>query len=103
MLSKADNELLIHTGPGTPMGELLRRYWMPIAGQSDLERTPIVPIRLLSEDLVLLQNEGLSRLDESTRRRLLERYESETGNPFADEVAAFLRGEYVFDTQCLTS
>jgi hyaluronoglucosaminidase len=58
---------------------------------------------LLREDLVLLQNEGLSRLDESTRRRLLERYESETGNPYADEVAEFLRGEYVFDPQCLTS
>jgi hypothetical protein len=58
---------------------------------------------LLSEDLLFLQNEGLSRLDESTRRRLLERYEGETGNPFADEVAAFLRGEYVFDPQCLTS
>jgi len=58
---------------------------------------------LLSEDLELLQNEGLSRLDEATRRRLLERYESETGNAYAEEVAAFLRGEYVFDPQCLTS
>ncbi len=26
----------------------------------------------------------------------------EIGNPYADEVAAFLRGEYVFDPQCLT-
>jgi hypothetical protein len=59
--------------------------------------------QLLSEDLELLQNEGLSRLDEATRRRLLDRYESEAGNPYADEVAAFLRGEYVFDPQCLTS
>ena len=29
MLSKADNEFLTHSGPGTPMGELLRRFWMP--------------------------------------------------------------------------
>jgi hypothetical protein len=58
---------------------------------------------LLLEDLGLLQNEGLSRFDEATRQRLLERYESEAGNPYADEVAAFLRGEYVFDPQCLTS
>ena len=29
MLSKADNEFLTHTGPGTPMGDLLRRFWMP--------------------------------------------------------------------------
>jgi len=59
--------------------------------------------QLLSEDLELLQSEGLSRLDEATRRRLLERYESENGNSYADEVAAFLRGEYVFDPECLTS
>jgi hyaluronoglucosaminidase len=58
---------------------------------------------LLSEDSGLLQNEGLSRLDAATRRRLLERYEQEKGNAYADEVAAFLRGEYVFDPQCLTS
>jgi len=59
--------------------------------------------KLLSEDLELLQNEGLSRLDAPTQQRLLDRYLSETGNPYADEVAAFLRGEYVFDPQCLTS
>jgi hypothetical protein len=58
---------------------------------------------LLIEDLGPLQNEGLSRLEEALRRRLLERYEREAGNPYADEVAAFLRGEYVFDPQCLTS
>ena len=29
MLSKEENELLTRTGPGTPMGDLLRRYWMP--------------------------------------------------------------------------
>jgi hypothetical protein len=57
----------------------------------------------LLEDLGLLQSEGLSRLDEAARQRLLDRYEREGGNPFADEVAAFLRGEYVFDPQCLTS
>jgi hypothetical protein len=58
---------------------------------------------LLSEDLELLQNEGLNRLDAATQQRLLDRYLSEIGNPYADEVAAFLRGEYVFDPQCLTS
>jgi hyaluronoglucosaminidase len=58
---------------------------------------------LLSEDLELFQNEGLGRLDEAAQQRLLDRYESEVGNPYADEVAAFLRGEYVFDPQCLTS
>ena len=29
MLSKEENELVTRVGPGTPMGEALRRYWMP--------------------------------------------------------------------------
>ena len=35
MLSQQDNELFTRFGPGTPMGELLRRYWNP-AGCSEL-------------------------------------------------------------------
>ena len=34
MLSAEKNRLLTQVGPGTPMGELLRRYWMPIGGAS---------------------------------------------------------------------
>ena len=29
MLSQEDNELLTRVGPGTPMGSLLRQYWLP--------------------------------------------------------------------------
>ncbi len=58
--------------------------------------------RLLA-DIGLLQNSGLSALDADTRRRLLEGYEAEPSNAYAQEVAAWLRGEYVFDPQCLTS
>ena len=29
MLSREDNELLCRVGPGTPMGELMRQYWIP--------------------------------------------------------------------------
>ncbi len=31
MLTIEENELLTRTGPGTPMGELMRRYWLPAA------------------------------------------------------------------------
>ena len=31
MLSTAENERLTRVGPGTPMGELMRRYWQPVA------------------------------------------------------------------------
>ena len=30
MLSQEQNELLTRVGPGTPMGELMRRYWVPV-------------------------------------------------------------------------
>jgi 5,5'-dehydrodivanillate O-demethylase len=41
---------------GTRMGELLRRYWMPIAGVTELDDTPIKPVRILGEDLVLYKD-----------------------------------------------
>jgi nitrite reductase/ring-hydroxylating ferredoxin subunit len=40
-----DNELLTRVGPGTPMGELFRRYWLPVLKSSDLEAGG-APIRL---------------------------------------------------------
>src|SRR6516225_6387868 len=40
------------------MGELLRRYWMPIGGASELDKNPIKPIRLMGEDLVLYKDQG---------------------------------------------
>src|SRR2546425_10477258 len=53
VLSAENNRLLTQVGPGTPMGELLRRYWMPIGGASELDGNPIKAIRLMGEDLVL--------------------------------------------------
>ena len=56
MLTAEQNQQLTQIGPGTPMGELLRRYWMPIAGLSELDAEPIKPMRLLGEDLVLYRD-----------------------------------------------
>ena len=56
MVSKEQNERLTHVGPGTPMGELLRRYWHPIAVTTELEEEPTKEIRLLGEDLVLYKD-----------------------------------------------
>ena len=36
MLSREDNELLCRVGPGTPMGNLMRQYWVPAALSSEL-------------------------------------------------------------------
>jgi 5,5'-dehydrodivanillate O-demethylase oxygenase subunit len=56
MLSQAENERLTQVGPGTPMGELLRRYWMPIAAVTEFKEKAIKPVRLMGEDLVLYQD-----------------------------------------------
>ena len=39
MLSEAHNRLLTRVGPGTPMGNYLRRYWQPIAGVSEFDKS----------------------------------------------------------------
>ena len=57
MLSREDNELLCRVGPGTPMGQLLREYWLPFLKSSDVERggQPL-RVKLLSEDLVAFRD-----------------------------------------------
>lgn len=54
MLSREDNELLCRIGPGTPMGTLMRQYWVPAALSSELPEPdgPPLRVRLLGEDLI---------------------------------------------------
>src|SRR5687768_12284128 len=57
MLSPEDNSRLSRVGPGTPAGELLRRYWIPFAPVSELtDERPTRFVRLLGEDLVLFRD-----------------------------------------------
>ena len=67
MLSVTDNEKLARTGPGTPMGELFRRFWIPAILSSELPEVdgPPVKVGLLSEKLVAFR-------DSSGRVGLLE-------------------------------
>lgn len=58
MLNEEKNRQLTQVGPGTPMGEVLRRHWHPVAGIDDLERHPVKPMRLMGEDLVLFKDLG---------------------------------------------
>jgi 5,5'-dehydrodivanillate O-demethylase len=54
MMTREENELLTRIGPGTPAGDLLRRYWLPVAVASELsEERPTKFVRMLCEDLVL--------------------------------------------------
>ena len=58
MLSAADNELLVRTGPATPMGEYLRRYWLPVALSEELpERDgPPLRIKIMGEELIAFRD-----------------------------------------------
>lgn len=58
MVEADENRLLTETGPGTPGGSVLRRYWQPAALSEELVGDrPLVPVRLLGEDLVLFRDE----------------------------------------------
>ncbi|HZT08381.1 MAG TPA: Rieske 2Fe-2S domain-containing protein [Chloroflexota bacterium] len=62
MLTKEENELMTRVGPGTPAGDLLRRYWWPVGFTEEIvaEGKPR-RVRLLGEDLVLFRD-GHGRL-----------------------------------------
>jgi 5,5'-dehydrodivanillate O-demethylase len=56
MLAQAENETLTRVGPGTPAGELLRRYWHPVAMAAELsEENPTKAVTLLGEKLVVFR------------------------------------------------
>jgi phthalate 4,5-dioxygenase oxygenase subunit len=57
MLSAQDNELITRVGPGTPMGELMRRHWIPALESSALvaDGEP-VRLMLLGEKLVAFRD-----------------------------------------------
>src|SRR5713101_972844 len=58
MLSAKENELLTKVGPGTPMGEFLRRFWLPALLSDELPAVDGDPIRTrtLGEDLVAFRD-----------------------------------------------
>lgn len=57
MLSREDNALLTQVGPGTPMGALFRRHWLPFMLADDLlAEAPPKRLQLLGEPLVAFRD-----------------------------------------------
>jgi phthalate 4,5-dioxygenase oxygenase subunit len=58
MLTQEDNDLLCRVGPGTLMGNLLRRYWQPALLSTEVPEpdSPPVRVRLLGEDLIAFRD-----------------------------------------------
>jgi phthalate 4,5-dioxygenase len=58
MITQEENNLLTQIGPKTPGGELMRRYWQPVALGEELpkDRAPL-RVQILGEDLVLFRDD----------------------------------------------
>jgi phthalate 4,5-dioxygenase len=76
MLSAENNELLTRTNAGTPMGELLRRFWVPIAKIDEVGEPDCVPVRvtIMGEDLIIFR-------DTSGRVGVIDAYCAHRGAP----------------------
>ncbi len=58
MISQEENELLTRTGRGTPCGDLMRRYWQPVALTGELPpSSALLRARILGDDLVARSGE----------------------------------------------
>ena len=56
MMTPEQNEFLTRVGPGTPAGDMLRRYWHPVAAAGELTaEKPIKEVRILGEDLIVFR------------------------------------------------
>jgi phthalate 4,5-dioxygenase oxygenase subunit len=58
MLSAADNEILVRTNSGTPMGEYFRRYWLPFALSREMPApdSPPIRVKVMGEELVAFRD-----------------------------------------------
>lgn len=57
MLSAEENELMTRVGAGTPAGEMLRRYWWPVAFSEQVKaKAAPTKVTLLAEDFVLFRD-----------------------------------------------
>ena len=68
MVTHEQNEILTRTGPGTSMGDLFRRYWLPALHAAELPEPDCAPVRvkLLGEQLIAFRDtqNRLGLLDE---------------------------------------
>jgi phthalate 4,5-dioxygenase oxygenase subunit len=58
MLTESEDQFLTRVGPGTPMGNLMRQYWIPVLQSADLPENDGAPlrVRLLCENLIAFRN-----------------------------------------------
>ena len=101
MLTAKENERLMRVGPGTPMGELMRRYWHPVAAVAELDENPVKAVKILGESLVVYRDRkgGYGLIDDTCPHR---RISLEYGIPEIEGLRCAYHG-WLFDGtgQCL--
>ena len=74
MLSSEENGILTQVGPGTPVGQVMRRYWLPALLSTDVPAPDCPPVRvkLLGEELVAFRDTqgAIGLLEEHCPHRL---------------------------------
>ena len=58
MLRAEQNKFAVETGPGTPMGNLFRRYWIPAMHASELPENECPPVRIKLMSILLTAESG---------------------------------------------
>ena len=60
MLTREENERITRVGPGSPMGAVMRRYWLPVCTSAQIPDPDSDPlrVRLVGENLVAFRDSG---------------------------------------------
>ena len=56
-MEQKENDMMTRVGPGTPAGETLRRYWLPISFSQEINSDEQKIVRRLGEDLLIFRDE----------------------------------------------
>jgi 5,5'-dehydrodivanillate O-demethylase len=97
VLSSKKNEMLARVGPGTPCGNLMRRYWHPIYPEILLRDKPVRKVRILGENLTLYRDAG-NRLGLIAERCPHRRTSLSQGIPEAEGLRCCYHG-WLFNAQ----
>src|SRR5436190_22891074 len=101
-MTREDNQLLTQVGPGTPMGELFRRYPIPVLPSQDVKAGgPPMRVKLLGEDLIAFRTRQgrVSVMGEACQHKLATLY---YGRIEDDGIRCVYHGwKYGFDGSCL--
>jgi 5,5'-dehydrodivanillate O-demethylase oxygenase subunit len=95
-MNQAENELMTRVAAGTPCGDMLRRYWWPIACSADVGKKP-VPVRLLGENFILFRD-GSGAVGLLNRRCMHRGASLEFGRVEKEGLRCCYHG-WLFDTQ----